>query len=111
MFGYPESLLIRFPTRGACSDLFGARGNDNLCCFTIIMPNHFHGIVIVNAGNICRGVLQYAPALLRLNVCYNQPSLRGHGLQQFHIFSDKGRIKRTPSIPLNLRGKKCSPPS
>ena len=32
----------------------------------IVMPNHFHGIIIINAGNIrrgvsCKGVLQYAP--------------------------------------------------
>jgi REP element-mobilizing transposase RayT len=27
----------------------------------VIMPNHFHGVIIINTGNIRRGVLQYAP--------------------------------------------------
>jgi REP element-mobilizing transposase RayT len=27
----------------------------------VIMPNHFHGIVIINAGNICRGMARHAP--------------------------------------------------
>ena len=28
----------------------------------VVMPNHFHGIVIINAGNICRGMARHAPA-------------------------------------------------
>jgi putative transposase len=27
----------------------------------VVMPNHFHGIVILNAGNICRGMARHAP--------------------------------------------------
>ena len=27
----------------------------------IVMPNHLHGIVVINAGNTCRGRLQRAP--------------------------------------------------
>ncbi len=27
----------------------------------VIMPHHFHGIVIINAGNICRGMARHAP--------------------------------------------------
>ncbi len=25
------------------------------------MPNHFHGIIIITAGNICRGMARHAP--------------------------------------------------
>jgi len=27
----------------------------------VVMPNHFHGIVIINAGNICRDMARHAP--------------------------------------------------
>jgi REP element-mobilizing transposase RayT len=27
----------------------------------VIMPNHFHGIIIINAGNMCRGMACHAP--------------------------------------------------
>ena len=27
----------------------------------IVMPNHFHGIMIINAGNICRGMARHVP--------------------------------------------------
>jgi len=64
--------------------------------FFIVMPNHFHGIIILND---CRGVLQYAPTKTK----FQSPSQSvGAIIRGFKSATTKqiNQIRQTPGLPI-----------